>query len=256
MKELYCYIPYRNSLESQDAIGILTCCPHFVSLRLPFAADPQDGRTVMFSPQLLHTYTWFFFTIHYNDQEKPVWRNSDTSGKTGSFWYSCQRVFLSHTFSAMFVTARSFWKIMIFLAVCADDSNRYVIKFTDFMIQRFPWVVDYHSADYEILLKVHHCNNRRFPHITSIEKIITYECVSTSFRTGRLVRELQMVQLSVIRCSCIGILWVSLVGFAAITLCVASQRAFIVVVVVVIIIIVVVITLLTQSGNFWIHPRI
>jgi hypothetical protein len=39
--------------------------------------------------------------------------------------------------------------------------------------------------------------------------------VSKSFRTGRLERELQMVQLSATRCSCIAILWVSLVSFAA-----------------------------------------
>jgi hypothetical protein len=32
-----------------------------------------------------------------------------------------------------------------------------------------------------------------------------YEGVSKSFRTGRLERELQMVQLSAIRCSCIAI---------------------------------------------------
>jgi uncharacterized protein HemY len=42
-----------------------------------------------------------------------------------------------------------------------------------------------------------------------------------------------MVQLSATRCSCIAILSVSLVSFAAITLCVASQRVFIIVVVVV-----------------------
>jgi hypothetical protein len=42
-----------------------------------------------------------------------------------------------------------------------------------------------------------------------------------------------MVQLSNTRCSCITILWVGLVNFAAITLCVTSQRVFIVVVVVV-----------------------
>jgi hypothetical protein len=35
-----------------------------------------------------------------------------------------------------------------------------------------------------------------------------YEGVSKSFRTGRLERELQMVQLSAIKCSCIAILWV------------------------------------------------
>jgi hypothetical protein len=59
---------------------------------------------------------------------------------------------------------------------------------------------------------------------------ITYDGVSKSFRTGRLQRELQMVQLSATRWNCIAILWVSLLSFAAITLCVASQRVFIVVV--------------------------
>jgi hypothetical protein len=53
-----------------------------------------------------------------------------------------------------------------------------------------------------------------------------------------------MVQLSATRCSCISILWVSLVSFAAITLCVAYQRVFIIV-----------ISLSTQFGNFWVHPR-
>jgi hypothetical protein len=38
-----------------------------------------------------------------------------------------------------------------------------------------------------------------------------------------------MVQLSATRCSCISILWVILVSFAAITLCIASQRVLIVV---------------------------
>jgi hypothetical protein len=55
------------------------------------------------------------------------------------------------------------------------------------------------------------------------------EGVSKSFRNGRLDRKLQMVQLSVTRCSCIAILWVSLVSFATTTLCVASQRVSIVV---------------------------
>jgi hypothetical protein len=53
--------------------------------------------------------------------------------------------------------------------------------------------------------------------------------VSKSFRTGRLKRELQMVQLSATRCSYVAILWVSLMISAAITLFVASQREFIVV---------------------------
>jgi hypothetical protein len=55
-----------------------------------------------------------------------------------------------------------------------------------------------------------------------------YEGVSKSFRTGRLERELQMVQLSATRCSCIAILWVSLVSCAAINLCIASQWVFVV----------------------------
>jgi hypothetical protein len=59
-----------------------------------------------------------------------------------------------------------------------------------------------------------------------------YEGVSKSFWTGRLERELQMVQLSATRCSCVAIFLVSLVSFAAITLCIASQRVFVVVVLV------------------------
>jgi hypothetical protein len=51
-----------------------------------------------------------------------------------------------------------------------------------------------------------------------------YEGVSKSFRSGRLEWELQMVQLSATRCSYIAVLWVILVSFIAITLCVASQR--------------------------------
>jgi len=74
-----------------------------------------------------------------------------------------------------------------------------------------------------------------------------YEGVSKSFRTGRLELELQVVQLSATRCSCIAILWVSLLRFATITLCVASQPVFIVVSIY---------SLSTQSGNVWIHPRI
>jgi hypothetical protein len=50
-----------------------------------------------------------------------------------------------------------------------------------------------------------------------------YEGVSKSFRTGSLERELQMVHLSATRYSCINILCVSLVSFAATTLCIASQ---------------------------------
>jgi hypothetical protein len=56
----------------------------------------------------------------------------------------------------------------------------------------------------------------------------TYESVSKSFRTDLLERELQMVHHSATRCSCIAILWVSLMSFATITLCVVSQRVFVV----------------------------
>jgi hypothetical protein len=61
-----------------------------------------------------------------------------------------------------------------------------------------------------------------------------YEGVSKSFRTGRLERELQMAKLSAIRCSFIAILWVSLVRFVAITLCIASQWVFIIIIIIII----------------------
>jgi hypothetical protein len=89
--------------------------------------------------------------------------------------------------------------------------------------------------------------------LRSFEKLwgrwVFCEGVSKSFLSGRLERELQMVQLSATRCSCIAILWISLVSFAAITLCVASQRVFIVIVFVVYFV-------KTQSGKFCIHPRV
>jgi hypothetical protein len=79
----------------------------------------------------------------------------------------------------------------------------------------------------------------RFSHQNSI-----YDGVSKSFRTGLLECKLQMVQLSTTRCSCIAILWVSLVSFTAIPsvllpseclllllFCVVFQRVFVVVIV-------------------------
>jgi hypothetical protein len=71
---------------------------------------------------------------------------------------------------------------------------------------------------------------------------VNNEGISKIFRTGRLERELQVVQLSAIRCSCIAILWVGLVSFSDITICIAFQRVFIVVYLV-----------MTQSRNFWIY---
>jgi hypothetical protein len=48
---------------------------------------------------------------------------------------------------------------------------------------------------------------------------LLYKGVSKSFRTGRLERELQIVHLSATTYSCIAISWVSLLSFAANTLC-------------------------------------
>jgi len=48
------------------------------------------------------------------------------------------------------------------------------------------------SSAYIYNTKVHHC---------------IYEGVFKSFRTGHLERELQMLQLSATRCSCIAVLW-------------------------------------------------
>jgi len=65
-----------------------------------------------------------------------------------------------------------------------------------------------------------------------------HEGVTKSFRIGRLELELQMVQLSGTKYSCIAILWVSLVSFAA------SQRLFIVVSVYFVI---------DSVRKFWVH---
>jgi hypothetical protein len=72
---------------------------------------------------------------------------------------------------------------------------------------------------------------------------LVYEGAPRSFRTGSLERELQMVEPFATRCSFIAILWVSLVCFTAITLCVAFQWEFIF------------ISLSTQSQKFWVHVR-
>jgi hypothetical protein len=44
-----------------------------------------------------------------------------------------------------------------------------------------------------------------------------------------------MVQSSATRCSCIAILWVSLVSFTAITIFVASERVFIIIIIIIIV---------------------
>jgi len=75
----------------------------------------------------------------------------------------------------------------------------------------------------------YHLPKRRVSHARTRThtKKKTQNSVSKSFRTGRLMRELQTIELSDTRYSRIAILWVSLVSFAIITLCVASQRAFV-----------------------------
>jgi hypothetical protein len=74
-------------------------------------------------------------------------------------------------------------------------------------------------------------------------KLPTYECVSKSFRTGGLQRELQMVQLFATRCSCIAVLSVSLVSFAEPFVLLLREYLLLF------------IQLSTESGNFWTHPR-
>jgi hypothetical protein len=67
--------------------------------------------------------------------------------------------------------------------------------------------------------------NNQFESVMKMRCVfLTVGTVSKSFRTGRLERELKMVQLFATRCSCIAISWVSLATFTAITLCVTSQR--------------------------------
>jgi hypothetical protein len=61
----------------------------------------------------------------------------------------------------------------------------------------------------------------------AVQPVITARDVTKSFRTGRLERELQVVQVSATICTCIATLWVSLVSFVATTLCVSFQRVFI-----------------------------
>jgi hypothetical protein len=53
--------------------------------------------------------------------------------------------------------------------------------------------------------------------------VLVYEGLSKSFWTDRLKRELQTLQSSSTRCSCIAMLWVTLASFTAITLCVVAH---------------------------------
>jgi hypothetical protein len=80
-----------------------------------------------------------------------------------------------------------------------------------------------------LTLDVRGLGTKRDKGLGILNEIWLYEGVSKSFRTYFLERELQMVHLSATRCSCIAILWVILVSFAAIALCVASQQVFVIV---------------------------
>jgi hypothetical protein len=94
------------------------------------------------------------------------------------------------------------------------------------------------SYEWFLPVRVSHQNFVCIPHLcytrclnSSRSAWLMRTCVyPKSFRTRRLERELRMVHLSAIRCSCIDILWVNLVSFAAITLYDASQWLFIIVV--------------------------
>jgi hypothetical protein len=89
------------------------------------------------------------------------------------------------------------------------------------VINVFLFVIFTHATCLESRIQLHSATG----HSNLLDLI--YEGVSKSFRTGRLEQGLHMEKLSATRCSYVAILWVSLVSFAAITLCVASQRVFI-----------------------------
>jgi hypothetical protein len=99
------------------------------------------------------------------------------------------------------------------------------------ILHRFKITVIYRATLTIHITRKNSCYVGRFYTTLLLNKqaFCTYEGISKSFRTGSLERELQMVQLSATRYSCIAILWASLVSFAAIIFCVASQRVFIVV---------------------------
>jgi len=59
---------------------------------------------------------------------------------------------------------------------------------------------------YEHKNTLRECENNLLRREEVMGRCNTYEGVTKSFRTGRLERELQMVQLSATRCSCVAIL--------------------------------------------------
>jgi len=96
-----------------------------------------------------------------------------------------------------------------------DEGNDYI---------NFEWHDLHNESQARILSYVEpwFCKFRSVPIISIIINNSEYiESVSKSFRTGHQELELKKIQLSAIRCSCIAILWVSLVSYASITLRVA-----------------------------------
>jgi hypothetical protein len=105
-----------------------------------------------------------------------------------------------------------FWSADVSYQSCHPISTRHKAEVTNIHVQTRRYSKDYVPNSRSSLFNLQHIRG-------SIK----------SLRTDRLKRELQMVQLSTTSCSCIAILWVSLVSFAAITLCISSQRVFVVV---------------------------
>jgi hypothetical protein len=91
-------------------------------------------------------------------------------------------------------------------------------QFISIICRRFGKLQKQSSLKYVAMIILYDTKHRSLPqHIDVYVTVCTYEGVSKSFRTGRLERELQTVQLSATRCSCIAILWISLVSFVATT---------------------------------------
>jgi hypothetical protein len=154
-------------------------------------------------------------------------RERDASNKS---WEVCSKHFINNWTSSVQTSSLHGVRILCKYTLCD-----YTYLFGALMFSHCIY-----KSNFAKLIKLH------ILHRTVIKYIPLYEGVSKNFRTGRLERELQVVQLYANRCSCIAILWVILASSAAITLFLASQRVFIVVVH----------FFMTQSGNFWIHPRI
>jgi hypothetical protein len=122
------------------------------------------------------------------------------------------RITLSMPTSLYYISPNSLYYIMLYIL--------HTIYFTQYVSKYRCRILVLHLHVMFITLQIQ-CHQINYETETKKQ----YEGVSKSFRTGCLERELKMVQLSATRCSCITILWVSLLSFATITLCVVSQWA-------------------------------